>query len=86
MYAFLKPPLDDQLLVNCTFFSKNPDLSMEEEEEEEEEEDDNIDSNSLHLEGFNIPLRKDRTLNGAGIMIYVYSLLNYKVRTDLENR
>ena len=23
---------EDHLLVNCTFFSKNPDLSMEEEE------------------------------------------------------
>ena len=48
--------------------------------------DDIIDSNSLNLEGFDITLRKDRTRNSGGIMICVSSLLNYKRRTDLENR
>ena len=48
--------------------------------------DDTIGSNSLHLKGFDIPLRKDRTRNDGGTMIYVSSLFNYKVRTDLENR
>ena len=47
--------------------------------------DDIIDSNSLLIEGFDTPIRKDRTRNGGGVMIYLSSLLNYKRRPDLEN-
>ena len=46
--------------------------------------DDTIDSNSLLIEGFDTPIRKDRTRNGGGVMIYLSSLLNYKRRPDLE--
>ena len=48
--------------------------------------DDTIDSSSLLIEGFDTPLRKDRTRNGDGIMVYISSVLNYKLRPDLENQ
>ena len=48
--------------------------------------DDTFDSSSLIIEGFGTPLRKDRTRNGGGVMIYLSSLVNYKPRPDLENQ
>ncbi|MCG8045972.1 MAG: endonuclease/exonuclease/phosphatase family protein, partial [Candidatus Thiodiazotropha endolucinida] len=47
--------------------------------------DADINSNNLTLEGFDEPLRKDRTRNGGGIMIYISSLLQYNRRHDLES-
>ena len=48
--------------------------------------DDTIDSSSLIIEGFDTLLRKDRTRNGGGVMIYLSSLVNYTPRPDLENQ
>ena len=48
--------------------------------------DDTIDSSSLQIEGFDTPLRKDRTRNGGGAMVCISSVLNYKIRPDLENQ
>ena len=48
--------------------------------------DDTIDSSSLLIEGFDSPLRKDRMRNGGGVMVYISSILNYKLRPDLENQ
>ena len=48
--------------------------------------DDTIDSSSLLIEGFDTPLRKDRTRNGGGVMVHISSVLNYKLRPDLENQ
>ena len=47
--------------------------------------DANVDTSSLAIEGFDTPIRKDRTHNGGGIMVYVSELLKYKRREDLEN-
>ena len=47
--------------------------------------DTEIASNSLIFDGFDVPLRKDRTLNGGGIMLYISSMLKYCRRRDLEN-
>ena len=42
--------------------------------------DNSITMDSIILEGFNEPLRKDRTNNGGGIVIYVTNELRYKRR------
>ena len=47
--------------------------------------DTEIASNSLIFDGFDVPLRKDRTRNGGGIMLYISSMLKYCRRRDLEN-
>ena len=47
--------------------------------------DANVDTSSLTIEGFDTPIRKDRTRNDGGIMVYVSALLKYKRREDLEN-
>ena len=47
--------------------------------------DASVDTSSLAVEGFDTPIRKDRTRNGGGIMVYVSELLKYKRREDLEN-
>ena len=47
--------------------------------------DDNVDTSSLILEGFDEPIRKDRTHYGWGIMVYLSNLLRYRRRVDLEN-
>lgn len=47
--------------------------------------DSTVDSLSLNFDGFNEPIRKDRTQNGGGVMVYLSSALKYKRRTDLEN-
>ena len=47
--------------------------------------DQSIDSSSLVLEGFELPIRKDRSQYGGGVMIYISDLLVYKRRTDLED-
>ena len=39
----------------------------------------------LILEGFDEPLRKDRTRNGGGILVYVSNLLEYNRRHALES-
>ena len=48
--------------------------------------DESIDSSSLVLEGFGLPIRKDRSQHGGGVMIYISDLLVSKRRTDLEDR
>ena len=47
--------------------------------------DANVDTSSQAKEGFDTPIRKDRTRNGGGIMVTVSELLKYKRREDLEN-
>ena len=47
--------------------------------------DNTVDADSLKIEGYDEPLRKDRRLNGGGIMVYISSSLIYKRRLDLEN-
>ena len=47
--------------------------------------DTEIASNSLIYDGFDEPLRKDRTRNGGGSMLYISSMLKYCRRRDLEN-
>ena len=47
--------------------------------------DDNVDTISLNFEGYNEPIRKDRTHNGGGVMVYISSALRYVRRVDLEN-
>ena len=47
--------------------------------------DNTVDADSLKIEGYDEPLRKDRTLNGGGVMVYISSSLIYKRRLDLEN-
>lgn len=48
--------------------------------------DDSVDTSSLKLDGFDMPIRRDRTHNGGGVMIYLSSMLSYKRRPDLENQ
>ena len=45
-----------------------------------------IDSASIQVQGFDPPIRKGRSQNGGGIMIYMSSLLNYTRREDLESQ
>ena len=47
--------------------------------------DQSIDSSSLVLEGFGLPIRKDRSQHGGGVMIYISDVLVYKRRTELED-
>ena len=47
--------------------------------------DDNFDTFSLNFEGYNEPIRKDRTHDGGGVMVYISSALRYVHRVDLEN-
>ena len=47
--------------------------------------DADIDSSNLNIEGFDKPLRKDRTRNGGGIMVYMSILLKYNTRHALES-
>ena len=44
-----------------------------------------VSSSNLILEGFDEPLRKDRTRNGGGILVYLSNLLKYNRRHDLES-
>ena len=46
--------------------------------------DASVTTNNLFLNGFDEPLRKDRSHNGGGVMVYVSNVLKYKRRTDLE--
>ena len=48
--------------------------------------DDSVDSASLQFQGFDSPLRKDRSRNGGGVMIYMSNLLKYTRRHDLESQ
>ena len=48
--------------------------------------DDSVDSSSLQIDGFDMPLRNDRSQHGGGVMMYLSNLLSYKRRTDLENQ
>ena len=45
----------------------------------------NIHSDTLLFEGFDLPIRKDRTHNGGGVMIYMSNILKYTRRDDLED-
>ena len=45
--------------------------------------DNTVDADSLRIEGYDEPLRKDRMLNGGGVMVYISSSLIYKRRLDL---
>ena len=47
--------------------------------------DANVSSSSLILEGFDEPLRKDRTRNGGGILVYLSNFLKYNRQHDLES-
>ena len=47
--------------------------------------DQSIDSSSLVLDGSGLPIRKDRSQHGGGVMIYISNLLVYKRRTELED-
>lgn len=47
--------------------------------------DNNIDSESIQLHGFDLPIRRDRSHNSGGVMIFMSSLLKYTRREDLEN-
>ena len=47
--------------------------------------DKSIDSSSLILEGFGLPVRKDRSQHDGSVMIYISDLLVYERRTDLED-
>ena len=47
--------------------------------------DQSIDSSSLVLEGFGLPIRKDRSQHGGGVTIYISDLLVYERRTNLED-
>lgn len=47
--------------------------------------DADVASYTLLLDGFDEPLRKDRTQHGGGLMIYMSSMLKYRRRHDLEN-
>ena len=47
--------------------------------------DADVSSFSLILEGFDEPLRMDRTRNGGGILVYLSNLLKYNRRRDLES-
>ena len=42
-------------------------------------------SNTLLLDGFDEPLRKDRTQHGGGLMVYISNMLKYRRRHDLES-
>lgn len=44
-----------------------------------------VDTNDLIIEGFDDPIRKDRTRNGGGIIVYMSSHLKYKRRNELES-
>ena len=45
----------------------------------------NIHSDTLLFEGYDLPIRKDRTHNGGGVMIYMSNILKYTRRDDLED-
>ncbi|MEW8548488.1 MAG: reverse transcriptase family protein [Candidatus Thiodiazotropha sp.] len=47
--------------------------------------DNSIQSEALMIYGYDTPIRKDRTCNGGGVMVYVSNLLRYKRREDLED-
>ena len=47
--------------------------------------DQSIDSSSMVLEGFGLPIRKGRSQHGVDVMIFISYLLVYKRRTDLED-
>ncbi|MEW8546228.1 MAG: endonuclease/exonuclease/phosphatase family protein, partial [Candidatus Thiodiazotropha sp.] len=47
--------------------------------------DPSINSDSLELEGFDTPIRKDRTQHGGGVMVYISSSLKYVRREDFED-
>ena len=50
--------------------------------------DNSVQSETLILNGYDVPIRKDRTRNGGGgcVMVYVSNLLRYKRREDLEDQ
>ena len=48
--------------------------------------DDSVDSASIQFQGFDSPLRKDRSRNGGGVMMYMSNLLKYTRRHDLESQ
>ena len=48
--------------------------------------DNSVTMDSIILEGFNEPLRKDRTNNEGGVVIYVTNELRYKRRPDVEDQ
>ena len=48
--------------------------------------DNSVDSSNLLIEGFDEPIRKDRTQHGGGVMVYFSNLLKYKRRLDLESQ
>ena len=48
--------------------------------------DNSVDSSNLLIEGFDEPIRKDRTQHGGGVMVYLSNLLKYKRRLDLESQ
>ena len=48
--------------------------------------DNSVQSETLILNGYDGPIRKDRTRNGGGVMVYVSNLLRYKRREDLEDQ
>ena len=47
--------------------------------------DADVSSSNLILEVFDEPLRKDRTRNRGGILVYLSNLLKYNRRHDLES-
>ena len=47
--------------------------------------DDDVSSSSLIVEGFDEPIRKDRTRNRGGILVYLSNLLKFKRRHDIES-
>ena len=51
----------------------------------ETHEDQSIDWSSLFLEGFGLPICKDRSGHGGGVMIYISDLLVYNRWTYLED-
>ena len=44
-----------------------------------------MNSSSLNWMVFDEPLRKDRTRNGGGLMVYISSILKYSRKADSEN-
>ena len=48
--------------------------------------DNSIDSALIQFPGFDPIIRKSRSQNGGGVMIYMSSLLNYTRREDLESQ
>ena len=47
--------------------------------------DQSTDSSSLFFEGFGLPIHKDKSQHGGGVMIYISDLLVHKRRTELED-